>query len=151
MKQTFFLAITLVSMAACTTVKRSRTVKTTNIYGPGIIHLPVVADMDVEEKKINGQSEGRTGKSIEVLKLDAIADALKQSNADVLVEPIFETEIDGTKIRVKVTGYPARYSNFRKMVPTDTLFLVPGWQQKPHTVDPGLEKKKKKNEVILQL
>lgn len=149
MKQLLILAMAAASLSACSTVQKSRTVKTTDIYGPGVMHLPVIADLDVQEQKVTGRAEGRSTASIEVLKLDAIADALKASNADVLVEPIFDIVVDGNQKTVKVTGFPGHYRNFRKMVPADTLYLVPGVNRKPQAVEQNLERKKRKQPALL--
>lgn len=92
------------------------------IHGPGVLQNPVMADLDVQEQKVNGTATGRKRHLDEVKHL-AIADALKKANADVLIEPTFVTEIFGSKVTTTVTGYPSNYRNFRSVTAADVPVL----------------------------
>ena len=50
---------------------------------------------------------------------EAIANALKGLNADVLIEPAYEIATISDKITVTVTGRPAFYKNFRTIKSED--------------------------------
>ncbi|MFH1119828.1 MAG: hypothetical protein V1775_08385 [Bacteroidota bacterium] len=113
--------------ASCTSVKKINTAKAKDILGAGVIHMPVVADLDVKETKVLGQASVKgcknSLKSMEMAKMLALSDALNNSQADVLIEPRFETEIKGRKITVKVAGFPGNYKNFRPVEPEDLPLL----------------------------
>lgn len=113
-------------LTSCSVIKTS---KTLDIYKSGIIQNPVLVDLEVSEKKVTGSSEGYSS-NYESIKYDAIAIALKISNADILVEPKFETESLGLKIKVTVTGFPATYKNFRPLKKEDIKLFEAGISQK---------------------
>lgn len=120
--------ITLVGLAfgvtSCSTVKLN-TAKTMDATG-SLLQIPVVAELDVASKK-ETLIENNIDKDqkLEVLKNNAVAELLKRSDADVLIEPRFEVEYKGCrKIKsLMVTGFPAKYKNFRSFVPADTTAL----------------------------
>ena len=120
-----------------------------DIYGAGIMHIPVVADLDVREPKISGTKVGNSSNSLDVLKMEAIAIALRTASADVLVEPAYQIETSGSKVTVIATGFPANYKNFRKMTLGDTLLVKPFFIQKARAFDPVPEKKKRRGAGVL--
>ena len=71
----------------------------------------------------NGICTGKDGKylSKKVKEQNAIAEALKKTGADILVEPQFTYTYDkkGRLTTVEVSGYPARYRNFRSLTKED--------------------------------
>lgn len=74
---------------------------------------PMVADLEVSDKKVMGQASGKV-LSQGSLEREAIAAALKQTDGDVLVGvSYFYETTKGTDLTVTVMGYPARYRNFR--------------------------------------
>ncbi len=115
-------ALILIVLSSCAT-RKTITSKSAEINGPTIIQKPVIADLDVEEKKVSGVVVGKVKTPINQLKQLAIADALKKADADVLVEPRFEIDFEKTKTTVTVTGFPAKYENFRPMEEKDTIFV----------------------------
>ncbi|MCW5900024.1 MAG: hypothetical protein KIT10_12215 [Flavobacteriales bacterium] len=121
----------LVSMAAilclgsCTELLPTQTAKSLNIYGPGVIHHPVIVDLDVQGTKISASATGLAS-NIAGLRNDAISNAVKMAGADVLVEPVFETKPQGGRIVVTVTGFPATYKNFRPAQQADVPLLEAG-------------------------
>lgn len=63
--------------------------------------------------------------SIQYMKNYTIGQAVKKYGADIIVAPMFEvtTSADYLKITVTITGYPASYSNFRKITEADIKWL----------------------------
>ena len=121
-------------ITSCTT-QHAITTKTADIYGAGVIQKPVLADMEVKEEKISATINAR-GKSInDDLKNQAVAEAVKKSNADVLVEPRFESTIQGRKITLTVTGYPATYKNFHTIKQDEVELLKAGKVHQVNTMD----------------
>jgi hypothetical protein len=118
------LLISLVALlaASCTTTK-STTTKSMDIYGSGVIQHPVIAELRVDKKKVTGMARSAGGQNVQTVKNNAIADALKTSGADILVEPIFETETSGSITYARVTGFPGYYENFRPAEARDSLYL----------------------------
>lgn len=82
-----------------------------------------VSDLEVSEVKVSGVCTGKDGKylSKKVKEQNAVAEALKKSGADILVEPQFTYTYDkkGRLTAVEVSGYPARYRNFRSVTKED--------------------------------
>jgi hypothetical protein len=122
-KITIFGAIlfALFILTSCATMER--TSKTMDIHGAGVIQKPVIADLDVQDKKATGTAVGASKKKLDFLKKQAIADALKKTNADVLIEPSFEVLQEVGKITVTVTGFPGTYKNLRTVKADDTEIL----------------------------
>lgn len=124
-------------MGSCSHVKTvTNTAKSTDIYGPGVLQYPIIVDLEVRETKVTGIGEGKTNENIEVIKQEAIANANKAANADVLVEPVFEFTYTGTtRVSATVTGYPANYKNFRHATAADLPMLQAGILQRPRTAE----------------
>ncbi|MBM3921120.1 MAG: hypothetical protein FJ347_07850 [Sphingomonadales bacterium] len=120
-------------LAACSVTRQTRTQKSAKyleVNQPGVYSIPLVADLKVTEEKAAGKSSGRLTPGapdntpvVEGVKVQAVADALKKSKADVLVEPNFTIEVDGLDVNVAVTGYPAVYKNFRNYTVADSMAL----------------------------
>ncbi|GAB4281663.1 MAG: hypothetical protein Kow0068_06180 [Marinilabiliales bacterium] len=149
MKKLFIFSTLITLLSSCSVMKTS-TSKALDIYGAGVIQIPVVVDLEVSEKKVTGSSEGYSS-NIESIKQDAIADALKSSNADVLVEPKFETETSGGITKATVTGFPATYKNFRSLKEEDIKLLEAGFTQKAVVYEPKKVIKTKNNSTIIVL
>ncbi|HMN04719.1 MAG TPA: hypothetical protein PKD45_03250 [Flavobacteriales bacterium] len=131
MKSHFLPIIAVLLMASCATTKET-TVKTMEIYGPGVLQNPVIADLDVREQKVQGTATGRKSVANTVKKL-ALANALETSHADVLVAPVYELVTKGGRTTATVTGYPATYSNFRHATPADSSLVTAGYMQHANT------------------
>ena len=67
--------------------------------------------MVVEEKKTSGSFSGKNTPQ-EIAKNIVVYNALKNATAEVLVEPLYQIEINNDEITVSVEGYSARYINF---------------------------------------
>ena len=126
---------------ATTTTTKSAQVM--DIYGAGVIQKPVVADLEVKEEKVTGTATGNSANSVSDMKVEAIADAVKKANADVLIEPKFETVTSGSKTEVTVTGYPATYKNFRPITKEDAELIKEGVVKRTETYESAKATKKK--------
>ena len=138
-----FIFIFLLTLTSCSTALKRNTAKTMDIYGSGVIQKPVIVDLDVEDKKITGTATATSGSSESAVKELAVANALKEAKADVLVEPKFEVDIQNGKMTATVTGFPARYKNFRSIRQEDTELLKAGIVQKAEVYQPSQEKQRK--------
>ncbi|MBC7411171.1 MAG: hypothetical protein H7331_01790 [Bacteroidia bacterium] len=118
----------LLTFTACTTTQSVKmfTNKTAEIYPTTIVQKPVVVDLEVKEKVTGTSSSNMLNVTIDIIKEQAINDALKKTNADILLDPQFETEIVGQNKTVTVRGYAATYKNFRPMQLADTLYVRTG-------------------------
>lgn len=117
------LATVVISLTACKTLESSNTAKDADIYGPTVFQKPVMADLEVKATKVTATYSCSSSVAESAAKSMALLEALKTSNADVLIEPRYEINRTLGKMEVIVTGYPASYTNFRPMVAADTLFI----------------------------
>lgn len=132
-------------MTSCA-VLTSKSTKTMNINHTGVIQTPVMVDIDVKSNKVNGIATGRN--SIEILKQEAIADAIEKSGADVLVEPSFKTETTFKSTIVNVSGYPGYYKNFRNIQPEDLKTIDNNTKTAQVEKNNTLKKKRSKGAII---
>lgn len=121
-KHLFFcaLAIAAASLTSCTTVKlTSQTADVTT----AVVQYPTVTDLDVMPKasattswKLNIFKR----MSLNTRKSNLVAHLLNEKGADVLLEEQFILEDHGLgNYTLTVTGYPARFTGFRKATEAD--------------------------------
>ena len=117
------MAIALLATASCTTVRKSA--ETTAIQA-NVQQYPTVADLDVKAKVTASVTwRGRLIKKLEpkkdLMKGNLIAETLEKADADVLLEPqtIFSKTGYLGERKITITGFPAKYKNFRKATPAD--------------------------------
>jgi len=122
-KYYLLLLIASVLQQACMPIynSRAKTAATRDIENSTIVHKPVVADLEIKDKKVTGNA-GYSKQTLEYVKNMAIADALRNADADVLLEPQFDIETTNDIIKVEVKGYPATYKNFKPYEAKDTLW-----------------------------
>jgi len=122
MKFYLFVGLAFAALAtSCSTISHtSQTVGVdSNVYNL------TVADMDVDKQKVSTTVDWKwtplSTVSIETQKENAAAELMKQTKADVVVEPQYTVKRRGLFRggSVTITGYPARYSNFRTMSKED--------------------------------
>ncbi|GAA4517230.1 hypothetical protein [Sphingobacterium thermophilum] len=135
MKKIFLIVLAATALTSCSTIK-SGTLKSMDIIGPGVIHVPVLADLEVQPNK---QQLTRTYTKVitmEMAKNNVIRDLIKQHNADVLIEPTFESETKSGATTITVKGWPATYKNFRQITKEDVAILevAPHYLQKATSV-----------------
>ena len=115
MKKLLFVMVTALAITSCTTVKKSAT---THNVKPAL-SAAVLSDLEVSNQKITytyiptGKvRRGGTANCISV----AINEALTKHGGDVLIETQSATVERSLSHKIKsvtVTGYPAKYKNFR--------------------------------------
>jgi len=150
-----FLMLTLSASAflmSCAVSKsKTSTSKTMDIYGAGVIHKPVLVDLDVKETKVSGVATLSDNPALDLVKQHAVADAIKKASCDVLVEPTYLTETTGDRVTATVTGFPGTYKNFRSIKAEDVPLVQVGLTQVAKVHEPGavVQKKKKKVGLII--
>lgn len=121
MKKILFFSLSLVACVcffSCTTESKTIVSTSSRTIEPQI--YPILADLDIKTQKVTGvwnyECESGASYDEELLKSNAVYQALKDIKADILVAPQYHisTKIMGRQyITVTVTGYPAFYKNFR--------------------------------------
>jgi hypothetical protein len=124
--------ITLFLNSCAPTKTTTSTAKTIDVYGAGVVHLPVVVELEVNQEKFTTTVSGTA--TVDQLKNEALIKALKETKADVFVEPTYDVVINGMNKTVIIKGYPAFYKNFRTIVKDDVELLDIGVLQKAKTV-----------------
>lgn len=126
--QIIYAASFCLLLSSCATVNRTfSTSKTIEATDAKLIQAPVVVEISVDESKRTSDEIVDPGKNVplEELKQTVVSRALLKVDGDVLLEPRFN--IDRTsKGRIKlvsVSGYSARYKNFRPFELKDTILL----------------------------
>jgi len=138
------------SFTSCSVLK-TKTAKVIDINSSGVFQRPVIVDLEIKETKVTGTFTGNEGTQISIIKINAIADALKNANADVLIEPVFETVIANGKKTVTVSGFPASYKNFRSMTVSDTVFLKMDVYKKVDTFESSVNNGNKKSNANIYI
>lgn len=122
MKKYMILAAgTLLTLSSCSTI--THTAQTASVSTE--VYTMTVADLTVEKQKAETTKEFKWNPlstvSLSAQKETATAELLKQSGADLLVEPQYVVNRRGLFRggSVTVSGYPATYSNFRAMSKAD--------------------------------
>ena len=121
-KNIFTLTFCLFLFASCSTIKKTAT--TVNVEN-NVVQYPTVVDLDVKEKIEATMSWNFMPFHLGEPKLDnvkgnLISETLVKYDADILLEPNFV--FSKTKYEARtliVTGYPAKYKNFRKATDND--------------------------------
>lgn len=115
-------------LSSCSTVRKSASSETVEIRKTDIVTTPQVADLKIEERKIEGVAEVRikdyTPNAVEACKALAVRNATTNGKCDLIAQPNYEIEQSAQFVKVKVTGFAAHYKNFRAMVPADTTSFV---------------------------
>jgi hypothetical protein len=122
MKLKISVALLSLTLFSCQTVKTG-TAKSIDISGVGVIHKPVIADLDVKKEKKTKTIMLKNLESLENAKNEIIRELLNENNADLLVEPKFESKTKNGKTELTVTGWLAYYKNFRTIEEKDIKLL----------------------------
>jgi hypothetical protein len=137
MKKILSLCAFAVVITSCSNLKSTtNTSKTLSIYGSGVIQKPVIVDLDVKQAKVNSTVTGKEGSNIEALKAQAVSVAVKNAQADVLVEPVYTIVSSKGSFTVTVTGFPATYKNFRDITLEDVPLIRAGILQTAKIAEP---------------
>ena len=115
----------IIGLASCSLQKQtSNTSKTLDIYGAGVIQKPVLTNLKMNPQKFTSTYTSGITQSIEYYKSQAIAKAMIENKADVIIEPAYVTTRSASSITIVVTGYAGSYENFRQLTGADTSLLV---------------------------
>jgi hypothetical protein len=113
------------SLTSCSVLKQTtNTAKSLPIYGAGVIQKPVITNLRVNPQKISSSYSANAGKGIDYHKSQAIAKAMLENKADIIIEPSFDITTSSSRVSIIVTGYAANYEQFRQMSGADTSLLV---------------------------
>ena len=125
MKAILLAGVTLFCLLSCSSKKlTTNTSKTLGIYGSGVIQKPVLAHLKVSPQKITSNYSGNASIQMDYHRSQAIARAMSENMADVIIEPTFEITSSPSKVTIIVTGYAGTYQNFRQLTGADTALLV---------------------------
>ena len=99
-----------------------------------LLVMPVVANLDVEKKKfvhvereafVDIKVTNASIANIDKYKRTALGRATKACGADILISPNIEVVTEDGRFVITVTGYPAKYKDFRNATAKD-IELVKG-------------------------
>ena len=141
MKKLFTLLTAVAVLSSCSITKTGSS-KSIDVLGAGVLHIPVIAELDVQSKKQELTKTFSNVKSIETAKNEVVRELLQKFSADVLVEPTYESSTKNGTTVIAVKGFPASYKNFRNIVESDVKLLEvsPAYLQKPNTNISAVEK-----------
>lgn len=131
MKNIVFAASTVLILSSCA----STTKQVVPVRREEISISPVVAPMKVADyscdmsQKVTGTFIGNLTSSAEVIsnyKDQAVTEAINSVGCDFLVNPTYTIQRVSSKLNVTVTGYAAKYTELRDVVPSDTLWMEHG-------------------------
>jgi len=115
--------ILLLAVSSCTpqlVVVKSRTL---DMETARVLPRPTIVDLKVAEEKVTASATQTGMLTEEQLKDNALYEAVKLSNADLLVEPVYEVKTVDHKKTVTVIGFPATIKSFRPMENQDLPLL----------------------------
>jgi hypothetical protein len=150
MKKVLLIIFNIILLSSCQVFKTS-TSKSIDIKISGVTQKPTIVDLKVDEKKITASVTSLIASTQDVFQQQAISEALKNCNCDIIVEPTFESVRKGKKTTTSVTGYPGYYINFRPMTLEDTTFIkiANTTLDKSKVKETTLGKKRKSGPIII--
>ncbi len=124
MKKLFILMAAAVALSACSKqVFKTHTARVAGVPAK-MESMTNISDLEVSEVKVTGSSSDKI-LSKKQKEENAIANALQKTGADILVEPQFTYTYNkkGKLTSVEVSGYPARYKQFRSVTREDAEII----------------------------
>lgn len=121
-----FLFLSSFLLMACASTDRTyKTAKAQDIK-PYLLPNPTLVDMDVSNTKVVCEFDINNLNlyTLESYKGIAIYRACEKADCDIIVEPQFDITSKGTKVHVKIKGFPANYKNFRPYSPADSAIFI---------------------------
>lgn len=119
-----FSVVVFMSLASCTSVQKTATVSNIEV---NVIQNPTIADLDVRmekvEKTVSWGIELFNRTSFNNRLENLVAEILKENDADVLVEPHYIYQKDGSIKTLTVFGFPAKFKSFRNATSSDIEML----------------------------
>ena len=155
MHQIVPLAALALTLCSCSMQKQTTsTSKTLGIYGAGVIQKPVLVNLKMNPQKFTSRYSAGNAQGIDYHKSQAVAKAMIEHKADVIIEPAYEITSSASNVSIVVTGYAGSYENFRQLTGADTSLLVDAgiinYNSGPgETPAPQTTKKKGKTGMVL--
>lgn len=129
MKRHYTLVILLFAimyLSSCSSsYMTSRTVRKQDVSSTPIVQTPMVAEYTISQKKTTDSLVLRN-KTVEYAKEYILYTMLEKNNFDFLVNPTYVIEAKQKRISIKLTGYGAKYTNFRQWEPKDSTYVKSG-------------------------
>lgn len=125
MNQLVLLGAAVIALTSCSLQKQTtNTSKTLDIYGAGVIQKPVLTNLKMNPQKFTSKYTAAIAQGMDYHKSQAVAKAMIENKADVVIEPAYEITRSATNVFIVVTGYAGSYENFRQLTGADTSLLV---------------------------
>ena len=125
MHQIVPLAALALTLCSCSMQKQTTsTSKTLGIYGAGVIQKPVLVNLKMNPQKFTSRYSAGNAQGIDYHKSQAVAKAMIEHKADVIIEPAYEIVSSGTNVSIVITAYAGSYENFRQLTGADTALLI---------------------------
>lgn len=143
------LGIALIALlfGSCTTIQKTASTADINAY---VVQYPTIADLEVAPNKVKKEVQWSpifSTTSLETRKSNLTAELLESVDADVLVEPQYIHHKSCLNInKLTVSGFPAKYKNFRKATKEDLEALKNGCHNMQIVSEPCCGKVKAKKE-----
>jgi hypothetical protein len=121
MKKNILLGLAFVGlMSSCGLLKITKsTPRTVETYNSNIIIKPLVAEVEVDvNKKITATGISLSGNE-EAAKEMAKWQAIQDSGADIIIDPVYHITIVGKKVTAVVTGYFGKYTKIETVTSTE--------------------------------
>lgn len=137
MRQTKAILISVLyvlALVSCSVQQTALTSKVMNL-SPEVIQMPTVAELDIAKEQVTVDTvvvmkpfDKNSGyRSRGSIKDALVASILKQSDADILMQPEISTEVSykglTSTLKMSLNGYPAKYSGFRTITMEDVEIL----------------------------
>ena len=120
------LLFAIMYLSSCSsTYMSSRTERKQDISTTPIVQTPMVAEYTISQKKTTDSLVMRN-KTVQYAKEYILHTMLEKNNFDFLVNPTFAIEAKQGKISIKLSGYGAKYTNFRQWEAKDSTYLKSG-------------------------
>jgi cell division septation protein DedD len=122
-----FLMLTVITIFACSAPtingisRKAATGNTKYVSQVATFQMPLITDLNITDRIISGSFYG-SDVAEEFAKNMAVANALKTSGGEVLVEPQYFISLENKNLTVEVRGHAATYKNFRKPEPDPYLY-----------------------------
>lgn len=120
------------SLASCALTSRTASVEVDYIGRDAfVLAKPLAVDIKIENRKIDGTATVQNKKykknravALQEAKKMAVIEAIKRGDADIIIQPIFETHSNNRTTTASVSGFAAKYKDFREITASDTTAFL---------------------------
>ena len=120
------LAVLLSGCAATSSVSSNEHLYTDNqeaVGGAAIKTQNLVANLDIEGKRVTQKARGGDGVSVAFIRRTLLSAALLKGGADIIGDPVFHIVLKPRGYEATMTGYLARYRSIRSASNQDLKLL----------------------------